>query len=77
MICPGTTLWGFLQPGFKVPTNLQSSRTKKLAQDLLGRGYQLSRLRRQFCRVIEKYRTEFDKWGYPVDVKSWAQNILR
>ena len=52
-------------------------RTKKLAQDLLGRGYQLSRLRRQFCRVIEKYRTEFDKWGYPVDVKSWAQNILR
>ena len=52
-------------------------RTKKLAQDLLGRGYQLNRLCRQFCRVVEKYRTEFDKWGYPEDIKSWVRNILR
>ena len=53
------------------------NRTKFLADILLARGYDMGTLRRQFCRAIEKYTSEFQKWALPLDLVQWFQQIVR
>ena len=51
-------------------------RVRQLAGILLGRDYIRGRLKRQFCRVISKYRLEFERWDIPTDSKFWFDNIV-
>ena len=51
-------------------------RVRQLADILLGRNYIRGRLRRQFCRVISKYRSEFERWDIPAVSGVWFDNIV-
>ena len=51
-------------------------RTKILGLLLLLRGYKRNTLEKQFCRVIDKYITEFQKWIIPLDLKIWFRKIF-
>ena len=33
-------------------------------------------LERQFCRVIDKYIKEFQKWIIPLDLRGWFKQIF-
>ena len=50
-------------------------RTRFLLNSLLERGYKFNLLRREFCRVIEKYISEFQRWPIPVNFMIWFNNI--
>ena len=51
---------------------------RKTYQDPHGavRGYEMRLLKREFCRVIDKYRTEFQKWDIPLDSKKFFTDIF-
>ena len=51
-------------------------RVRQLACILLGRNYIRSGLRRQFCKVISKYRSEFERWDIPTASGLWFDNIV-
>ena len=51
-------------------------RTKMLAGILLKRGYKMGILCREFMGVIGNYKSEFERWDIPSDVKSWFDNIV-
>ena len=51
-------------------------RTNFLAKILLDRGYNLGILRKQFCRAIDKYVGEFQKWTLPLDFSAWFFEIV-
>ena len=51
-------------------------RVRFLVTLLIDRGYKTSLLQRQFCRAIDKYLTEFQKWAIPLDLKSWFSTII-
>ena len=63
----------------RLTTNLIDfeNRVNKLAQSLIDRGYRRNLLRREFCRVVDKYRTEFEKWTIPVNSSDWLNTIIR
>ena len=42
---------------------------------LVNRGYKIGILRREFCKVVEKYISEFQKWILPPNFKIWFSNI--
>ena len=48
-----------------------------LAGILTARGYHENFLRRQFCRAVDKYTTEFQKWALPLDLANWFYQIVR
>ena len=50
-------------------------RTKMLLDILVNRGYRIGKLRREFCKVVEKYISEFHKWVLPSNFKSWFSDI--
>ena len=52
-------------------------RVKFLADILLGRDYNCRLLQKQFCRAVEKYVQEFQKWTIPLDLRSWIFEIVR
>ena len=52
-------------------------RCRQLVQTLKSRNYKLDRLRKEFCRVIVKYRIEFMKWVIPENIASWFNEIIR
>ena len=47
-----------------------------LATILMNRGYKSYLLQRQFCRAIDKYLAEFQKWAIPLDLQSWFNDII-
>ena len=51
-------------------------RTRLLGTALLDRGYRIYLLERQFCRVIDKYIKEFQKWIIPLDLRAWFKQIF-
>ena len=51
-------------------------RTRILAGVLLGRGYSMGILCREFMGVIGNYKSEFERWDVPSDVKVWFNNII-
>ena len=46
-------------------------RSKFLLDILIDRGYKRGLLKREFCKAVEKYLGEFQKWILPVDFKNW------
>ena len=52
-------------------------RSKQFLDILLQRGYKNNLLRRQFCRAVEKYVGEFQKWVLPLDFKGWFNDISK
>ena len=52
-------------------------RVKFLADILLDRGYILDLLQIQFCRAVDKYTSEFQKWSLPQDLRLWFLDIVR
>ena len=52
-------------------------RAKFLANILMKRGYDSFLLQKQFCRAINKYTKEFQKWPIPHDLKNWFSQIIR
>ena len=52
-------------------------RVKFLAAILQNRGYRYDFLQRQFCRAIDRYVSEFQKWTLPLDLRSWFADITR
>ena len=50
-------------------------RTKYLLDILKERGYDVNRLGREFCKAVECYISEFQKWVIPLDFKKWFINI--
>ena len=52
------------------------SRTKLLADTLMGRGYDKVKLRVEFCRVVGKYLVEFQRWQLPANLPGWFNLIL-
>ena len=53
------------------------SRVKFLADILLKRDYEFRLLQRQFCRAVDKYILEFQKWAISLELRSWFANIVR
>ena len=53
------------------------NRVERLGKILLERGYEFKRLRSEFCKVIDKYRTIFEKWGTPLDSYQWFNLIFK
>ena len=51
-------------------------RTKMLASVLLKRGYDVGILCREFMAVIGNYKSEFERWDIPSDVKIWFGSIV-
>ena len=62
----------------RLTTNLIDfeNRVSKLAHSLIDRGYKRNLLRHEFCRVVDKYRTEFEKWTIPVNSSDWLNTII-
>lgn len=52
------------------------NRVERLGKILLERGYEFKRLRSEFCKVIDKYRTIFEKWDTPLDSYRWFNLIF-
>ena len=52
-------------------------RVKFLATILQNRGYKLAYLQRQFCRAVDRYISEFQRWTLPLDLRSWFSDITR
>ena len=51
-------------------------RTRMLADVLLKRGYNVGVLCREFMGVIGNYKSEFERWDIPSDVKIWFDDIV-
>ena len=51
-------------------------RTKFLAVILISRGYKDRHLCALFCKAVEKYICEFQKWALPLCFNSWFISIL-
>ena len=51
-------------------------RTRFLARILINRGYNKGLLQRQFCKAIEKYLGDFQKWALPSKFDSWFREII-
>ena len=51
-------------------------RTKFLADILIARGYKRGFLQKQFCRAVNKYISEFQKWALPLDISAWFSQIV-
>ena len=51
-------------------------RTKHLGFILKNRGYKLTRLEKEFCKAINKYVREFQKWAIPLDLNNWFRQIF-
>ena len=51
-------------------------RTKHLGLTLKNRGYKLTHLERQFCKAINKYVREFQKWAIPLNLNNWFRQIF-
>ena len=47
------------------------ARVRITGEMLLARGYDFRGLRREFGRVLCKYRGEFEKWYVPLDIHGW------
>ena len=52
-------------------------RTKFLANILLTRGYNKKLLQKQFCKALEKYIEEFQKWTIPLRYDNWFKEIIQ
>ena len=50
-------------------------RTKFLLDILVNRGYKVVLLRREFCKAVEKYISEFQRWVLPIDFQIWFDMI--
>ena len=51
-------------------------RVKFLATILINRDYKSSLLKKQFCRSVERYSQEFQKWDFPSDLGIWFNSII-
>ena len=51
-------------------------RVKTLGDMLIDRGYDKELLGREFTKVVETYRQEFEKWEIPTNIKIWFDNIM-
>ena len=52
------------------------NRTNFLAGILMDRGYKRNILKRQFCKAVEKYVMEFQKWALPFSFPAWFDSIV-
>ena len=52
------------------------TRVNFLAGILIRRGYDRKLLSKQFCRSIDKYSSEFQKWSLPLNLKSWFFQLI-
>ena len=52
-------------------------RVRFLLETLLGRGYNFGMLKREFCKSVNKYISEFQRWAIPLDFDKWFINISR
>ena len=52
------------------------TRTRYLGIALNGRGYDISRLEKEFCKAVRKYISEFQKWSLPTDFNAWFKRIM-
>ena len=51
-------------------------RTRFLARILINRGYDKRLLQKQFCKAIEKYLGDFQKWALPLKFDIWFREII-
>ena len=47
-----------------------------LVDQLMGRGYEFSKLSREFVGVLNNYKGEFERWVIPIDIVKWFQDIF-
>ena len=52
-------------------------RTGFLLRTLLSRGYEFRFLRREFCKAIERYISEFQRWAIPLNFRNWFDDLFR
>ena len=52
-------------------------RVKFLADISIKRGYDIKLLQKQFCRAVDKYIIEFQKWAILLDLRAWFFDIVR
>ena len=52
-------------------------RVRFLANILLKRDYSVKLLQKQFCRAVDRYIQEFQKWTISLDLRSWFYDIIR
>ena len=50
-------------------------RSKFLLDILINRGYKRGLLKREFCKAVEKYIGEFQKWVLPFNFQDWFDTI--
>ena len=53
------------------------NRVKYLLDFLIERGYICRFLKREFCRAVEKYTGEFQKWVLPLNFNEWFNDISK
>ena len=41
----------------------------------MERGYDKNLLKREFCKAVEKYIGEFQKWILPVNLRDWFDTL--
>ena len=46
-----------------------------LLKILLERHYNLKFLKREFCKAVEKYISEFQRWAIPVSIHEWFEGL--
>ena len=51
-------------------------RTRHLLGLLRDRGYQVGLLGRQFCRAVDKYISDFQRWELPTDIMGWFRSFI-
>ena len=51
-------------------------RTRHLGLILKDRGYKLIQLKKEFCKAINKYIREFQKWAIPLNLNDWFKEIF-
>ena len=51
-------------------------RTRHLGLILKDRGYKLIQLKKEFCKAINKYIREFQKWAIPLNLIEWFRKIF-
>ena len=50
-------------------------RTKFLLDILINRHYKFGKLKREFCKAIERYISDFQTWPIPLDFNNWFLKI--
>ena len=57
-------------------TDLPELLGELLGCQLMERGYEFGKLSREFVKVLNNYKSEFERWVVPIDLVKWFRDIF-